>query len=476
MARETREWLKCSESCPYFTDNYVKIYDATRAVWIPFKLWAKQVGALYQIQDERLVIILKARQLGMTWLCLSFILWLMLFKPAVTGLLFSRRDEEAQYLLDRMKEMYNRLPNWMQARRVQISNAHMWQLSNGSVAYGFPTTAGDSYTASVALIDEADLVPDLDRLLNAVKPTIDGGGRMIMLSRSDNADPTSTFKRMYKAARSGSSPWKSIFLPWDARPDRDAAWYEAQKQDVMSRDGVLDALYKQYPSTDEEALQAPTMDKRIPLAWLQKCFVPLESLTDNGLGLPGLRMYKEPEWFSRYVIGADPAEGNPTSDPSSLHVLEATTGEEVAMFTDRIQPVAFAETIRQISKYYNNAGVLVERNNHGHSVIGHLTENTDVDVLTGWDGAPGWHTTSRGKAQMWTVEVDALKNDQVIIHSESTFGELNSIDGATLRAPGVLHDDEAVSHALATLCVVGVEEKTVVYDYTSRRQVTFERR
>jgi len=54
--------------------------------------------------------------------------------------------------------------------------ARTWALANGSVARAFPTNAGDSYTATLAIVDEADLVPDLDRLMRSVKPTIDAGG------------------------------------------------------------------------------------------------------------------------------------------------------------------------------------------------------------------------------------------------------------------------------------------------------------
>jgi hypothetical protein len=53
------------------------------------------VHALEQIAAYRLAVILKARQLGMSWLTVGFGLWEMIFRPAATVLLFSRRDDEA---------------------------------------------------------------------------------------------------------------------------------------------------------------------------------------------------------------------------------------------------------------------------------------------------------------------------------------------------------------------------------------------
>ena len=44
--------------------------------------------------------------------------------------------------------MYDRLPVWLKVRSCPVDNDREWQLSNGSRALAFPTTAGDSYTAT----------------------------------------------------------------------------------------------------------------------------------------------------------------------------------------------------------------------------------------------------------------------------------------------------------------------------------------
>lgn len=465
------EWLKCSKSCLYFIDNYVQIYEATDARWVPFRLWPLQVATLEAIMSNRLTIILKARQLGMTWLTLAVALWKMTFRPIATSLVFSRRDDEATYLLERVRGMYKRLPPWAQSKRILTSNAHIWELHNNSIMYGFPTTAGDSYTASMAIVDEADLVPDLEALMNAVKPTIDGGGQMILLSRSNKDEPDSPFKRMYRAARKGESEWKSVFLPWFARPERDEAWYETQKADVFARTGALDDLFQQYPAVDEEALQARVLDKRLPPSWLEQCFVEMEPSEENDLGLNTLRMYAEPHWTRKYVIGADPAEGNPTSDDSSLHVLDKESGEEVAFMADKIEPTTFAEHIATVARYYNEAEVLIEKNNHGHAVIGHLQENhMDVRLLAGWNGDVGWLSNTKGKALLWSSVADSLRDRLVRIHSRGSYVQLGSIEGATLKAPKGLHDDEAVSFALATRAASGEDDMPFVYSYLDKKK------
>src|SRR5689334_18485796 len=105
-----KEIHKCRRSPAYFLDTYGQIYDATTGEWVPFRLWPAQFSTIQTIAANRLTVILKARQLGLTWLVLGYALWLMLFWPAATVLLFSRRDDEAVDLLrTRLRGIYDRL-------------------------------------------------------------------------------------------------------------------------------------------------------------------------------------------------------------------------------------------------------------------------------------------------------------------------------------------------------------------------------
>ena len=159
---------QCRRSFLHFVDNYCQVLSETAgpsAAWMPFKLWPAQCDVAREFQERRLVVVLKARQLGLTWLALAFALWHVLLHPVATVLLFSRRDDEAVDLLARLKDMHHRLPPWLASRRIDTDNDHEWSLPSGSRVLAFPTSAGDSYTATLAVVDEADLVPDLDRLL-----------------------------------------------------------------------------------------------------------------------------------------------------------------------------------------------------------------------------------------------------------------------------------------------------------------------
>jgi hypothetical protein len=417
VRQQREDWVTCSLDFAYWCDRWAQVYDAAPAraggarAWLPFRLWPSQREVAGVLQSRRLVVMLKARQLGMSWLTTAFGLWLMVFRPAATVLLFSKRDQEAVHLLSfRLRGMYDRLPEYMRAQAVVVENSHELRLSNGSAALAFPTTGGRSYTGTLAVVDEADYVAsagsgDLEALLDAVKPTIDAGGRLVLLSTVDKSAPGSAFKRIYEAAKRGrangadGNDYEPVFLPWSARPDRDAAWYEGVKRDIWARSGNWDSLYAEYPATDVEALAALSSDARFAAEWISAADWTMGGGDVWHPALNGLVVWEGPRDGGLYVIGADPAEGNPQSDESAACVMDAVTGDQVACWAGRFEPATFASGLQVLGDWYGSAGghagVLVERNNHGHAVLLALREGANrvgvgaVGVLRGQDGQYG---------------------------------------------------------------------------------------
>lgn len=448
-----RELTRCWLSPAYFTENYVRIYNATIREWIPFEMWPAQREALSEITGSQYVIILKARQLGMSWLCLSFALWLMLFRPIANIMIMSKRDEEAVDLLtNRLAKMHGYLPEWMQARVVERNSAHDFVLSNGSRAKAFPTSGGRSYTGTFVLLDEADFLPSLSEVLNAIKPAVDAGGQLVLISTVDKGVPLSTFKQLFRSAYyDKSSNYTPIFFSWRARPDRTDAWYRAVAADMYQQNQANDDLYQEYPDTPEQALAPRQLDKRIPFDWLQACRVDVVPIDTADLpAVPGLLVYVRPQRGRRYVIGADPAEGNPTSDDSAATVVDAETWEEVATFSGRWEPRVFAGYIDHVGAFFNGAAVMCERNNHGHALIMALQDTGVLQLLCGHsDERPGWLSNTKGNTLLYDLAADVFREGSTRIRTPISIDQLASIEAATLAAPKGMHDDRADSYCLA---------------------------
>ena len=452
--KERVEWLKCSQDPAYFLDTFCWIFNATLRSWVQFSLWPAQIEVADALLSGQHLIVLKARQLGLTWLCLGYALWLMLFRPSAVILLFSKREDEAQELMLRLQGMYRYLPAWMQCRSVMKENQSEFRLSNGSVALCFPTTGGRSYTGTFVLADEADFIPELSGFLNAVKPTVDAGGQLALISTSDKSQPNSTFKRLFRAGWRRMNEYRAVFLSWRARPDRTEEWYTAIKRDMYEQDGSDDNVQQEYPNTPEDALSARSLDKRIPPLFLERVAneatgLPLDFWPVNVPLVDGLSIFRLPTAAGLYVVGCDPAEGNPTSDESALTVIDAYTGEQMAVCAGRYQPDVLAQKADQIGTFYNRADIMPERNNHGHSVILWLREHSGLRVLNGPDGKPGWLSHAKGKALLYDAVTVACRDQGLIVYDGETIRQLGALEGSTLRAPKGDNDDRADSLALA---------------------------
>lgn len=458
-----REFTRCYISPAYFIHNYCYIENPQKGTWEPFHLWPSQIP-LEKLFRSNLVCVLKARQLGLSWYCLATQLQKAELIANTQHLIFSKTDREAKDLLKRVKGMCNRLPAWLHERNRKGTGAkftkddqHVLEFPNGSRFLAFPSNAGDSYTAATALVDEADLVPDLNKLLRAVKPTTDNGGQLILCSRSNKDEPASEFKQVYNKSKEGTNGWASTFLPWNARPDRTQEWYEIQKQEIKDRTGAFDDLWEHYPNTDIEALSARILNKRFPPYWFDPIYFDEPWLNALEIEVPGFKMWGMADPEEKYVLGVDVAEGDEASDDSAVEILNSK-GIQVGELHGRINIEIFSEYIVAIVKYYNNAKVLVERNNHGHAVITRLKDH-EVQLIRGHDTKYGWLTTERGKAEMYTRVADRVRKQLVQIKSKTCVNQLMSLERATLSAPEKLLDDLAVAYGLACIALDKMDGK-----------------
>ena len=118
-------------------------------------------------------------------------------------------------------------------------------------------------------------------------------------------------------------------------------------------------------------------------------------------------IWRLPQPGETFVIGADPAEGNPQSDNSAASVVDLA-GEQVAAWAGRVEPAAFGSQIAAVSAFFNGAPALVERNNHGHTVLLWLREFSTVQALPGLDKKPGWATTGSSKPMAYDNAAEVL--------------------------------------------------------------------
>lgn len=274
----------CLNDIIHFVNEYAMIDDVQGhgegTGIMPFKLWPAQVDMLFSFISCNLLLILKARQLGISWLCCVYALWLCLFHRGKVVLIFSKGQDEANELLRRVTVMYMRLPEELKEFLPQVinQNTELIEWSNGSRIKSMPATrsSGRTHTASLVITDEFAYIMWAKELYTAVKPTVDAGGQLIILSTANGSN--NLFYELYHRTTKGLGEFTFRFLSWRDRPDRDEDWYAR-----TSSDSVQSSLMAQeYPSSPDEAFASTGSERFLPtMLWWDACLAVLPPLGED---------------------------------------------------------------------------------------------------------------------------------------------------------------------------------------------------
>lgn len=420
---------------------------------VRFRLWPAQVAVMGTIATERKSIILKARQLGISWLVCGYVLWLCLFFTNQSIFLFSKRQKDADELIRRIKALYARLPGELRDRLPKISgknNVREIEWSNGSKIQSMPDTkdSGVGNTASLVVLDEWARMRYGATLFEQISPVMEAGGQMIILSTANGFG--NCMHDLWDKAVKGLNSFRTIFLPWWYRPGRTKTWYATRLAD--SND--TNKFKENYPANPVEAFRASGSTRFHP-DWVQaqakNLRDPLPQHQWPGVlrGVPGLKVYKLPDPSRRYFIPADVAEGKETSNYDAAPVLDRETLEEVAFIHGQWEPEVFALWLIALSEAYNGAKIIPERNNHGHAVILTIKLKGYLDrVGLGHDGSPGWLTNAQTKPLGIDILAEFLRKELITVRSLAAlieFSVYKKLKNGTTGAEAPYFDDIVMS-------------------------------
>lgn len=256
---------KGRQDLTYFVEKFIKIEDRDAAqLAIPFQLWNGQKLALEAFRDKRLNIVLKSRQLGLSWLALAYSVWRMIFTPGYQVVALSRREDDAKELVRRIGFILRYLPVNI-VRPIKDANlcVPVWDTTATIVTINHPggepsifkslpaaADSGRSLTANLIILDEWSFQQFDRQIWAAAYPTINrpSGGQVLGISTIKRG---SLFEDLWEGSKEGRNTFNRIFLGWNTDPRRTPEWYEQTKKDIG------DAVFAEYPSTEEEAFLTP---------------------------------------------------------------------------------------------------------------------------------------------------------------------------------------------------------------------------
>ena len=451
---------------PDFLDH-VKILERSQAQAgvaggaAPFQKWPYIVDLAKAVSENRLVTVLKARQLGFSWTTAAYAAWLLTFSPGTNVLMISKGQTEAFSLLDKVRFILKNLPNDWQHPLSPDSRSEIGIPSLDSKVIALPSTedAGRSETASVVVQDEADFHEYHAQNYAAVKPTIDGGGQMIMGSTSNKRQMTSLFKELYKGAPDNG--WHSVFIPWHARPKRDQKWYEGVRDTIpaieLSGMSPEQFMEQEYPGEEHEALAPPRaqsiFDRDMIAGMMDDCIEPIRKVGPASI-------YQEPRTARRYVAGTDVASGV-GMDYSVTVVVDVNSGYIVAdLITNTLQPEDFSAASMEMLEVYSNPDWGIE-NNFSDTA---LTVARDMNYPRLYRRRVGrgkqmrreygWRTDRMSRQQLFDELRASFNAGHLTIPSKYGLNEFSTIiaaPGEKPQAMGGAHDDYVMALGIALM-------------------------
>ena len=439
------ECCKVGESFEYFLNTYCYIEDKEKKAPVLFKLWPAQLRILPLIMYALRVIILKARQLGLTWMCAAYVLWYAMTKPMKLIIVMSAKGDWAVEFMDRIYFIINFLPPWLYPTISKQTTEILRFKHNGgmsSTIKSLPTTeaGAQSKTPDILILDETCWNPYVKEIYNASKPGIDvAGGRIIIISNSIKGAPGWGWTRdMFVRAWKGLIDFKYVFMPWQDRPGRPVNFREIQ----ASSEGMDEqSAIEHYPETVEEAISA------ISGSYFGKTLSRHdEFIRDHtDMGISGfldesdreivfraeekgfLTVWRKPYclcddfdgrlWVKRYAIGADVSEGLGQSY-SVGYIIDRKRDELVARIrSNRLDAVEFADQLWLLSRWYNsstpdgknyNALICCETTGAGQTTVKELQKkraNQYVRLIPGKIAGQitkqlGWHESEQAKHEL----------------------------------------------------------------------------
>jgi hypothetical protein len=217
-------------------------------------------------QKENLLAVPKTRRMKMSWINIALFLWDAMFHEGRNMAFVSKKEDDSDELIKRAVFIYNHLDPEILPKellpRMEVKFCSMSFPEISSRIRGYPSGADQlrQFTFSRILGDECAFWPDAQEMFAGAKPTLEGGGQIVMISSPgpgffkrvvhDQLDHTGEFdaksllEGKKKSPMQGVSMWKNVNnrffvfeLHYTADPaKRSQQWKDEAKAGLPVRD------------------------------------------------------------------------------------------------------------------------------------------------------------------------------------------------------------------------------------------------
>lgn len=357
----------------------------------PEGAWGWQASFLEWLHTNRRCIVLKARQLGVTWIAGAYAAWLLLYRPGSLVLVYRQKQEEAEEVVQRIWTLMQSLPKLLwngarvrkPARNSSPSNEIELAFESGHVSrlIGMTSTggAGHGKTAALTIMDEHARIDRAGEIMKAVSAVAGQTGKVVIVSTANGRHNPETgegndFHRLWENSHEeeglSGTGFVRCFLSWRLHPGRDDVWYANSSETRTLKESERREQYPDNPMDAFSFSQATFFDKEALLYYADGATRKPEyrfTFVESGTGKAKVvrktdgivSVFLEPESGHSYSIAADVATGRGL-DSSAAYVIDMTSMELVAEVHGKPDADEYALQLHFLGRWYLDAQVAVE--------------------------------------------------------------------------------------------------------------------
>lgn len=382
------------------------------------------------------IIVLKARQMGLSTAIEAIIYWWTSTHPEVTASIIAHQEDASRNLYNMFKRYYDNSnilfkPSRKYDTRSDIRFAREDEDGNQiglnsviKTATAKNTGTGRSDTINLVHGSEVAFWDNGEELVASLMQTVPMKPNTMIFLESTANGRGNYFAKMWDGAVKGDNDYEPFFFPWWIQDEYEIdgdeiTEFTIDEQDIIDymREGIQvgneiyvvpedriqakirfrrhkerefmatpEKLLQEYPSTPHEAFIASGQN-----VFNTKALTHMERNTkegtfydifDNANRDPyivenrhaKLQIWEKPEPNEEYVIGGDVAEGIEGGDYCVADVIRVKDMRTVAKYRGRIDPDQFAHIMDKLGRFYNWALLGPEVNNHGLAVVQRLRD------------------------------------------------------------------------------------------------------
>jgi hypothetical protein len=435
-------------------------------------LRANAVQRAFERRRDKRNIVLKARQVGLTtWAAARFFLK-TITQPGTLTLEVAHTQEAAEEIFGIVHRFVDWLPASLREGPLVTSRANARQIvfpeldSQYRVVSAGERNAGRGLTVQNLHCSELARWPgDPAETLAGLRAAMAPGAELILESTPEGVGGC-FYEEWQKANEQGMV--RHFFPWWMERKYRTKAVDEAsltdEERDLMAHK-LLDleqigfrrqiradfrGLARQEYAEDDEKCFLASGNSIFELsaidARLTTMTEPIER-RQNG----ELEIWLPPLKGKQYLVAVDPAGGGSEGDYSAAQVLEMETGLQCAEFAGHMGGLELARKVAELATEYNQAWLVVERNNHGSGILAFVESVCGYGRVYKEGGQAGWLTTALSRPIALGRLGAALVERPECFQSRKLLAECRSFvrmpNGGSGARPGT-HDDRVMAMAI----------------------------